>query len=138
MPAMPADAYTLTQLPFRNAGAELVNQARDFVAGNPRVLNAGPGAVFGEHVAVANTASLHLDAYLARARLWYLAVDELQICPRLGNQGDTHRSWRRSGCRHESSCEVPGLMAWGGKGLQVEVYIRTVPLFAGGKDRRRH
>ena len=66
-------------------GAEFIDYSGDFVSGNAWILNAGPLAFFGEHVAVANAASLHLDAHLSCARRGNFAFDDLEIGSRLGN-----------------------------------------------------
>src|SRR5713101_6411481 len=64
LPAMPADADTLSLLPSGDLGAQFIDDACDFVPRNPRILNSRPEAFFYKYVAVANSAGLYLDAYL--------------------------------------------------------------------------
>ena len=78
--AMPADADTLPLLPLGNTGAHFIDDARHFMSGNARILNSGPHAFFREHVAVANSTGLHLDAHLPWPGLGNLALDNLEIC----------------------------------------------------------
>ena len=46
MAAVPADADALALLPLGDIGAEFIDDARDFVSWNARILNAGPGTFF--------------------------------------------------------------------------------------------
>ena len=59
--AMPTDTDALSGLPFGNTGTKFIDYADDFVPWNAGILNAGPNAFFGEYVAMANAAGLHLD-----------------------------------------------------------------------------
>src|SRR5262249_23085754 len=77
--AMPADAHPLAFFPICYAGAELVHDAGDFMAGNTRILNAREDAVLCEVVAEANAAGLHFDADLARTGLGNIALDNFKI-----------------------------------------------------------
>ena len=63
--AVPADADTLPLLPLSNTGAYFIDDAGDFMSWNAGILNSGPAAFFREHVTVADTAGLHLDAHLS-------------------------------------------------------------------------
>jgi hypothetical protein len=47
MASVPAEAYALADLEERNIGADGIDDASDFMAGNARVLNAGPIAELG-------------------------------------------------------------------------------------------
>ena len=89
---MPAHADTLSLLPRGNARAQFIDDTRDFMSWNARILNAGPLAFFCEHVAVADAAGLYLDAHLPRARLRNLALDDLEIGSRFRNLRHFH--WR--------------------------------------------
>src|SRR6267142_885035 len=60
-----ADAYALTNFPFRDAGAEGFDAADYFVAGNTRELQAGVGAGYRGGVGVADAAGFYADANLA-------------------------------------------------------------------------
>jgi len=62
LPAVPADTDALSQLPRRDARAQLIDYAGDFVPGNARILNARQGAIFREHVAMTNAARLNFDS----------------------------------------------------------------------------
>src|SRR5271169_4559963 len=79
LPAMPADADTLSLLPSGDPGAQFIDDACHFVPRNPRILNARPEAFFYKYVAVADAARLHLDEHLSRARVRNFALDDLQI-----------------------------------------------------------
>lgn len=61
MAAMPADADPLAGLPAGHAFADLFDHADDFVAGHPRIRDAGKRAQFGQDVTVTDPASLDLD-----------------------------------------------------------------------------
>jgi hypothetical protein len=90
MAAMPTDTDALTQLPLGNAVAQFVDDARDFMSRNPRILNAGPRAFDRKHVTVTNPTSLHPDPDLSRARLGDLALHDLETRAGLGNLRDLH------------------------------------------------
>ena len=77
--AVPADSYALAFFPRGDAGAELVDDAGDFVAGDARVLDSGPLAFFGEDVAVADAAGLHLDEDMSGGGRGNLALDDLEF-----------------------------------------------------------
>ena len=82
--AVPADTDALSLLPLGNTGAHFIDDACHFMSWNAGILNAGPRAFFREHVTVANTTGLHLDPHLSCTRLRNLALDDLEICSRLG------------------------------------------------------
>jgi len=101
---MPADSDALSFLPRGNAVAYFIDDAGDFVAGNAWILNAGPLPFFREHVTVADTTGLNLNAHLSRSRVWNLTLDNLKICARVRNLRHLH--WRYSrpcSCHHASS-----------------------------------
>jgi hypothetical protein len=60
LPAMPADADTLSLLPSGDLGAQFIDDACDFVPRYPRILNSRPEAFFYKYVTVANPAGLTL------------------------------------------------------------------------------
>jgi hypothetical protein len=101
--AVPTDANALARLPLGNAGAQFVDDARDFVSRNARILNAGPLAFFGERVTVADAAGLHLDAHLSCCGLGNLALDDLEIRSRLRNLRHFHRRDCDSCSCHDAS-----------------------------------
>ncbi len=88
--AMPADADALALLPGRDAGAELGDDARDFVAGGTGIDHAGPQSVLDEVVAEADTAGLHADADLAGAGLGDFALLEFEVRAGFRDDGDFH------------------------------------------------
>src|SRR5262250_2603855 len=82
---MPANPDALSFLPRGNTGADFIDDAGDFVSGNARILNSGPGALFREHVTVADTTGLHRDANLSCARFRNLALDNFKVSSGFGN-----------------------------------------------------
>src|SRR5260370_41279087 len=101
---MPTDTDALSLFPHGNTGTQFIDDARDFVPWNAGILNSGPGAFLRQHVAVANTAGVHLDAHLSCTRLGKLALDDLEIASRLGNLRHFH-------CRcHKSSYEFSAIV----------------------------
>src|SRR5207247_6813668 len=97
--AVPAPARPFPLLPRGDAGAQFVNDPRDFVSRNARILNTGPLAFLREHVAVAHATGLDLDAHLPGTRLRNLALDDLERGSRLGHL-------RRLHCCHSDGCHV--------------------------------
>src|SRR5206468_12316646 len=89
-PAVPPPTSAPPRLPPGRPGPHLIDDARHFVPRNARILNPGPEAFFCQHVAVADTASLHLDAHLPWTGLGNLALDDLEIASRLRNLRDFH------------------------------------------------
>src|SRR5580698_8095355 len=92
LPAMPSDADPLSDIPLGNTSIEFIDDARDLVSGNARILNARPLTFLCQHVAVANAAGLHFDAHLSHTRLGNLAFDDFEIRPRFRNLRHLH--WR--------------------------------------------
>ncbi len=78
MTAMPTHADTHPFLPIRHVRAHSVDEAHHLVAGHAGILNAGNRAHDRQHVAVTNTAGLHLDAHLPRLRLRHVALDNFK------------------------------------------------------------
>jgi len=106
---VPADTDSLSLFPPGNISAELIDDARDFVAWNTGILHPGPPAFFGEHVAMTNSAGLHLYAHLPSARLGNLALDDLEISSRLANLRRFHWRSPESRCCHDVSFEFEAL-----------------------------
>src|SRR5262249_2799834 len=52
VPAMPADSDALSLSPSGDRGAERVDDAGNFVPGNPWILNSRPEPFFSKHIAV--------------------------------------------------------------------------------------
>src|SRR5262249_50754443 len=88
--AVPAYANALADRPAGNTRAELVDESRDFVAGNAGILNSWPPAFFGKYITVADTAGLHFNAHLAGTRIGNFAFDDLEIAARPGNLRGLH------------------------------------------------
>jgi hypothetical protein len=85
LPAVPTDPDALPLLPRGNTRAKLMDDPCHFMSRNAWILNSGPGAFFREHVTVAHSTGLDLDEHLSRIWLRNLALDDLEICSRLGN-----------------------------------------------------
>jgi hypothetical protein len=64
MSAMPSNGHPLSWLPFRDILPGLVDDACDFVAWNPWILNAWKQTILGKRITVADTAGLDPDADL--------------------------------------------------------------------------
>src|SRR5579871_2681496 len=88
---VPAHADTFALLPMLHPRTYLVDHADYLVARNAWVGNARQQAVFGDHVAMADAAGLHLDTYLSRPRLGHLSLHNLEICSWLANLRHLHR-----------------------------------------------
>jgi hypothetical protein len=89
--AIPADADPLSLLPSGDLGAQFIDDAGNFVARNPRILNSRPEAFFHKHVAVANAAGLYSDPDLSSFWRRNLALDNLEIRARFRNLRRFHR-----------------------------------------------
>jgi hypothetical protein len=76
--SMPAEADALTDFEEWNVGGDGVKDSGDFVTGDAGVGDAGKEAVLGEVVAVADAASLHPDANVARTGLGEFFFDEFK------------------------------------------------------------
>ena len=88
--AMPADADALAGFPFRDARADGVDDADDFVAGDAGILNAGEQAGFGNGIAMANAAGLDFDPDGAGTGLGNFAFDEFKGSVGFGNLSSAH------------------------------------------------
>jgi hypothetical protein len=88
--AVPTDARALSDSPARHTRAESIYDSGDLVPGHPRILDAGPEALLGEEVAVADPAGLNLDPNLSRPWLRDLPLDQLQRSLLLPNLNDPH------------------------------------------------
>ena len=88
--AVPADADALADLPWTDFRANRIDGTGDLVAGHDREAYAGKEAVLGEHIAVADATSRHLDAHLPRSRLGNVAIDQLEGPAGAGNLDGSH------------------------------------------------
>src|SRR5260370_29410293 len=68
VPSIPSHANALALLPGCNIRANLIDHARNLVAGNAWILKSRPLPLLQHHVAVAHAASFHADAH--PIRLW--------------------------------------------------------------------
>ena len=82
---MPAQAHALAGFEERHVGADGIDDAGDFMAGNARILDAGPMTQLGKRIAVANAAGLDANANLAGAGLGKLLLDEFECSAGGGN-----------------------------------------------------
>jgi hypothetical protein len=80
---MPAHSYSLSLLPRGDAGAHFVNHARHLVPRHTRIRYTRPPAFLRQHITVANSASLHLDANLPRSGLRNLSLHHFKFSTRL-------------------------------------------------------
>src|SRR6185312_10332385 len=78
MSAMPANTDPLPLAPRADSGSEFVDHARDFMARNARIRNAGPRSFHDQRVTVAHPAGVHPDANLSRTGLRNLALHNLK------------------------------------------------------------
>jgi hypothetical protein len=101
--AVPAHSDTLPVLPPGDARSKFIDNAGDFMSGYPGILNARPGAIYRERVAVANPTGLHFDPNLPFTWLLHLALDDLKACAWLGNLRGLHLSDYDSHRCHKTS-----------------------------------
>jgi hypothetical protein len=99
---VPADTDALAVLPLGDTGTQFIDDARDFMSWDAGILNSGPAALFRQHVTVANTTGLDLDAHLSYTRLGNLALNDLKISSGTGNLCHLHSS-DRCCCRYHKS-----------------------------------
>jgi hypothetical protein len=92
--SVPPDANTLTLGPCRDPVPQRVDDAGDFVPGNPRIPNPGHQAFFGEDVTVADATGPYLDTNFSCSGLWYFALYDRKVCSRLGHLHRFHRPHR--------------------------------------------
>jgi hypothetical protein len=90
VPAVPPDTDALTLFPHRDAGADFVDDASDFVAGRTRIGDTREEAVFHKVFAEADTAGLNTDADLSCRRLGNFAFLQFEIGAGLGDHSDFH------------------------------------------------
>jgi len=79
MASMPADSYALAGLPLRDAFADRVDAAGDFVTGDARLPDSGPMTFFHERVAMADAAGFDLDADLPASGFVDVAFDQFKV-----------------------------------------------------------
>jgi hypothetical protein len=105
MAAVPTESHTLTDFEDRHVGADGIEDAGNFVAGHAWELDAGPLALFGKRIAVADAARLHTNADMAGAGIWKLLLDELK---RPASSGNLHGAARNSRHRCSSPAALDG------------------------------
>src|SRR5882762_11225808 len=79
MSSVPADSDAFSFFPIRDAVADSVNAACDFVTGYARILNARPETLLNKKVAMTNSARFHLHADLSGTWLRNVALDQFKI-----------------------------------------------------------
>jgi hypothetical protein len=89
--AVPADHDPIAGLPPDDLLAHRVDDARDLMPRNSRVLDSREESVFGEEVAVTDSAGLDLDPDLLEARLRHLSFDQLERSVRVPDLNGAHR-----------------------------------------------
>jgi hypothetical protein len=94
--AVPADADPLAFLPSGDAAADCVDDSGDLMPGHTRVLNAWPRSLLSKGVAVADTASLDLDAHRTGSGFGDFTFNNFQRPIGTSDLHDTH-------FRHNSS-----------------------------------
>jgi hypothetical protein len=71
-------------------GAQGIDSPDHLMAGHSWILNAAPGTIFGETVAVADLASLDLDPDLARSGLGNVPLNQFQRAVRSRHLDNPH------------------------------------------------
>ena len=89
--AMPAHSDPLAQRPSGDVWTDRIDDSRNLVPRNARILEAGPGSLLGKRVAVADAAGLDFDAHRTRAGPRDFALDEFQGAIRADDLYDAHR-----------------------------------------------
>jgi hypothetical protein len=70
-----SDSNTLTNLPSRDAGTNLLNNANNLVAGNARIGKPRKLSLHSRRIRVTNSASLNADTNLSGARCFNRLLD---------------------------------------------------------------
>src|SRR6266567_3970539 len=92
MPAVPADACTLADLPVGHVRADGVDPPGDLVAGDAGILQARPEPILDQDIAMADPAGLDFDAYLPAAGLRDRTLDQLELPTGLAHLHRLHQS----------------------------------------------
>src|SRR4051812_35973480 len=85
MPAMPAHADSLPDLPTRDVRAQRVNFPGDLMSRDAWKLQPRPEAILHQHVAVANAAGFDFDPHLARSWLRNVPLDQFPFTLRFAD-----------------------------------------------------
>jgi hypothetical protein len=80
----------LAFFPAGNAGADIVDDSGNFMAGRARVLNPGHEAVFHDVIAETDTTGGNLDANLSLAGRGDFAFREFEVGTRFRDYGNSH------------------------------------------------
>jgi hypothetical protein len=88
--AVPSDTNPLAASPSDHSFADGVNRAGNLMTRDARVLNAGPKALFDQHIAMADAAGRHLDPNSPRRRFRYRSLDNLKLTLRRRYLCNTH------------------------------------------------
>src|SRR5207247_3785831 len=89
LPAVPSHPDALARPPSGDVRADGVDRSDDLVPRNARVLKARKGPFLGEGVAVADPASLDLEAHVAGGGVGNVTLDELERAIGPGDLDDT-------------------------------------------------
>jgi hypothetical protein len=88
--AVPANAGTLPQCPSGNAGTDCIDNSCNLMSRDSRVLNARPGSLLRERVAMADAASFHPDTHFSVARFGYFTLNHFNGPVRASDLRSTH------------------------------------------------
>ena len=97
MAAVPAEAHTLAGLKERHIGTDGVDDPGNFMAGNARILDAGPMTQLGKRIAMADAAGLNANANVAGAGIGKLLLDEFECSAGGGDLHGTTSDYGHSG-----------------------------------------
>lgn len=87
---IPADPDAIANGPTDDGGADSVNYADNFVAGNLRIFQAGPVAFLDERIAVTDSASMDFDADISRTGLGDITFYKFKWASGPGNLDCAH------------------------------------------------
>ena len=90
MPAVPAYPRALATFPLCDARAHGIHDPDHFMAGDSRILQSRPVAIFHQRIAVADAAGLDFDSHPAGSRLWNFTFNDFKRPPRAGDLRHTH------------------------------------------------
>src|SRR4051812_26905656 len=85
MPAMPAHTHPLPWLPLDHVRADGINASGDLMAGDTRILLAGPVPFFYQCIAVTYATGFDLDTHLIACGLGDWALYEFEISAGFGD-----------------------------------------------------
>jgi hypothetical protein len=122
---VPADSDPLAWCPPGDACAGRINDPRDLMSWDPRVLEARPDSLHCKGVAVADATGLNLDANGSSPGLWDVAFNKVKGAFRLSDLHNTHP-------RHRSSDRIVHQGAFGVLSLEEGEQICVDLVLMGG------